>query len=115
MIKLTGAEMNAFMTDKSVWDGGKWYDDLYAEVDGVPSDLDMDFDKAGFAPDAKVRVEGGVLYRGGQFDAVFDDFETILRRWKKARTVTVVTLEVPNEQVEAFKASAKSAGCRVLA
>ena len=114
MMKLTGAEFNAFMVDPAVWTEGKWYDDLYAEVDGVPHDLDIDFAKDPLPVSAKVRVEGGCLYRDGGVNSTFDDFESALRKWLKARTVTIVTLEVPNSQMAALKNQAKDCKWRIL-
>lgn len=120
-VKLSGAEMNAFMVDPAVWGeegnwSGRWYDDAYVEVDGEQDDLEYTFrsDDSKLPADAKVTVEGGCLYRGEDANSPWDDFEKFLRRWLKARSVTTLVLEVPNEQVEAIRGLLEARGVRVL-
>lgn len=42
-----------------------------------------------------------------------DDFVRVLRKWLKAKTTTVLVVEVPNEEVQAAKDFLKSKGWKV--
>lgn len=115
-VKLTGADLNAFMTDREVWKDGYWYDDAEWTVDGHPDDLEYTFeDGQGVPPAAKVTLNYGAYYTGSDVGATFYDLESVLRKWLKARTVTVVAVEVPNAEVENFKADLKARKWKVVA
>lgn len=67
-------------------------------------------------PDLTYTVHAGYLgWQGsGPAPADFDeDFERVIKRWIKARTVTALVIEVPKAEVEAARALCKERGWKV--
>ena len=106
-VKMTGAEYTAFTN--SEWGPGWYWDETLFLLNGEEVD-----DIGTVQPDDKIVILDGVIYKGSDYKADTVSALTFARRWLKAQTVTSVTVEVPNECVDAFKAEMKSLGHRVL-
>lgn len=104
-VKLTGAEFLAFMNDKAFWYDGRWYEDAVISINGGE---EFDWDGEAIAPTDKIIWQGGCLYETADVGSISYDLERKLRAWLKARSVTTFLVEVPNEQVEAFRAHLKA-------
>lgn len=114
-VECTGAEFNAFMQDKEVWQDGNWFDDVCCRIDGQQSDLDYAFEGEDILPpDAKVEIGGGEFHISQEPNSTFYDFESRLRLWLKARKVTTLVIEVANDKVAGVKGLLQIDGVKVL-
>lgn len=114
-VTCTGAEFNAFMTDKQVWRDDHWFDDVAATVDGRPDELDYCFSGEDFLPPAaSVEITGGEYHVGPGVGSTFYSFEQTLADWLKRRTSTIMVIEVPNDAVAALTQSLGVYSARVI-
>lgn len=100
-VKLRGADYKAFLNDSKVWKEGYWFDASELLVDG--EDVGDDYDESDLPDEARVTVSNGCFYAGPEVNSTFYDYETVLRKWLKARTVTTVVLEVANDKLEEYR------------
>ena len=101
MKKMPGAEYKAFMA--SDWDAllgvtNAYMSDAEITVNGreEPDDVNE------IADSAKVEIRGGCVMADEYVDM---SFETAFVRWRKTQTNTTLVVEVPNNSVDALKAS----------
>jgi hypothetical protein len=117
--KTTVAEFRDFYNDEAVWANDAWYEDLAITIDGAPldnDDVDWSSPPASIPLSSLMTISGGVLLRpktkgSSQCDGL--DMEREFKRWRKSRTVTTVSVTVPNDQVEPLKAYIASVGGKV--
>lgn len=113
VVKLTGAEWAAFMDDKAEWPEGAWFDDEQITVNGTAWEEGWDGEQ--LEPSDKVVLIGGAFYPDESARTFFDS-EAKVRKWLKARNVTILTIEVVNEAAADLKAELKArTGVKVLA
>ena len=110
-VKTTGLEFKRFYQDSSVWVDGMWHDDLDLVVDG--KEYDPSSEVVAIGDTAKVTVVGGCVFLPGDDDTV--EITTLFKRWRRAQTHSVMVIEVPNERVDAVKASLAAVNVKVLA
>jgi hypothetical protein len=108
--KMNGAEFKAFYT--SDWGNEAFWDDYEIEVNG--ESIVTDYEDAKIDDTDQVRILSGVVYVDGEYGGKHVAADTFARRWLKARTISTLVVEVPNDQVDAFKSDMKSKGLRVL-
>lgn len=108
-VKLTGQEYNEFC-NSDVW-GEDWYwDETLFRHNGKEVD-----DLGELDPADEVIVLEGTIFKGSTHDAVAIDAVPFVRKWLKSRSVVTVMVEVPKEQIEAFKADMKAKNLKVFA
>lgn len=116
-MKVTVDEIARFMHDG--WPGQDWYIEEDDE-DFWDEHLDLDNYYAPKVPGTIVNdadFNCAVLYQGLGEDPTHGDghqWITLFRKWRKALTVTLLGVEVPNDQVDAVRAAVKAAGGKVL-
>ena len=108
MIKTTGAEFRAFYTDPAIWKEGVYHEDGIFLVGG--EELDFSEDLESVPPNVVMKIDGGVIFDGDERL----DFEKVFRKWKKARTVVVLAIEVKRADEDAMTEAVKRLGGRVL-
>jgi hypothetical protein len=107
-VKLTGQEYNDFC-NSDVW-GKDWYWD---ETLFLHNGKEVD-DLGELDPTDEVILLEGTVFKGSTHDAVAVDALAFVRKWLKARTVTTLMVEVPKDQIEAFKADMRAKRLKVL-
>ncbi len=106
-VKMTGAEFMQFTAEP--W-GPDWYwDETVFLHNGVEKD-----DIGECAETDEVVILEGTIFKGQEIASVSIDALPFARKWLKARTITSLTVEVPKDQIEAFKADMAAKGLRVL-
>lgn len=111
-VKLTGADLKAFMEDKAFWTDGRWYEEAVLSINGGEP---FDWDGEPIDPADKITWHGGMVYDNADIGSTFYDLETELKRWLKKRAVTVVVLEVDNAKVDMIVSMLKATvGVKVL-
>lgn len=110
-ITVSGAQFKAFYADPHFWpeDGETFHDDVLFEIDGERT-ADMDTDKLSDTAKVSVVYGGGVMGLGN--DMGLDEY---LEKWLKTQTTTLLSVEVPNEKLDAVKAALEALGCTVRA
>ena len=107
-LKMTGAEYKAFTA--APWGPG-WYWD---ETDFLHNNVEKD-DIGEVEDTDTIVILSGTIYKGDTPRAEAIDAVAYARKWLKAQAFTSVIVEVPNDQVTAFKADMKSKGLKVVA
>jgi hypothetical protein len=106
-VKMTGAEYTEFTAAE--W-GPDWYwDETRFLHNGVAKD-----DIGAVVPTDEVILVEGTIYKGQEANSACIDALPFARKWLKARAVTSLIVEVPNDQVAAFKADMKAKSFKVL-
>lgn len=108
-MRIKGEELKAFMVEAWPGENGEWYLDCDDEVfDGDPDSL-----VAGKVYDTN---DLGPLYYGGCGEDPSNgngwDMDTLIRRWRRSRTHTPVTVSVPNGKLEEFWVTMKTLGVK---
>jgi hypothetical protein len=106
MVKTTGAEFWAFYNDNTFWPEGAWHDDEVVRVNGEEM---IDLEENNFPPEAKVEVEGGIVFLRENADEG-PSFESYFKTWRKAQNTVFLSVECPKDKVDAVKAAIKAAG-----
>lgn len=109
--KTTGAEWKRYYSDLSAWPDGAYHDDQLIVVDGVDS-CEFDIDLSTVADSAQITIECG-MYFSSEKDAEGRSLEAHFRRWRKSQSITLLTVEAPNDRLDAIKAAIKSTGGKV--
>lgn len=113
MVKITGAQLLAFMNDKAAWpgeDGDTWYEDALFAVNGVEVE---DYDPEQVPFDSIVSVTGGVVF-GPELPNDGVSLETHLRRWIKRQNTVMLLVECSQQKVDEVKAAIKAAGGKIV-
>lgn len=110
--KTTGVEFKRFYSDKECWpdSGTCWHEDEIVTVDGGVAGDETDY--AEIADEAKVTIEGGIVF-GPEWDENEPSFETYFKRWRKKQGTASFLVECDIANLEAVKAAVKAAGGRV--
>lgn len=109
--KATGAELKAFYSDKAAWpgeDGDTWHDDELILVEGAKVE-----GYENIPDDAKVTIEGGVVFSKSWDDESAPSFETHFKRWRKTQNTAFLAVECPKDKLDAVKAAIRAAGGKV--
>jgi hypothetical protein len=108
--KTTGAEFWRFYNDRNFWPEGSWHDDTLILVNGEEVG---DYTRETIPDDAKVVIEGGIVYldERGKDDVAFESY---FRRWRRVQSTASLTVEVPKDKLEAVKAAIRAAGGKVV-
>ena len=106
-MKLSGAEFNAFLNDKTIWPNeDDWLEDELISIDGGESD-----GLPGQISDsAVVVVYGGTIRRHDKDD---DALLTMIRKWRGLQTTTFLIVRVNKNKEEALRAAIKAAGGKI--
>lgn len=107
MIKTFGYQYKQFINDD--W-GQNICDDVYLLVNGEEYEDDENL----IADDAKVVIDGGVVYTDPNMDQELCSYESYFRRWRKAQTQTTVMVNVPLDKLEEFKKMLKDLNARIV-
>jgi hypothetical protein len=110
MIKCTGAEWLRFYDDKDFWPEDAWHEGELLIVNGVNYE-EGEHDLSSVHADAVMRITGGVVY-GLPEDSV--SLETHFKRWKRKQATTTFVVEIPNTDIEYFKAQVKICKGKIL-
>lgn len=111
-VKLTGAELNAFMADKSFWWDGRWYQDAVISVN--EGDW-FDWDGEKIEAQDQVRWQGGDVYDNEDVGSTFYSLEAELKKWLKKQTTTVIVLQVDKDKLtDALAAIGAINGVRIV-
>lgn len=111
-VKLTGAEYKAFMD--SDW-GDCFMDDYVIAINGV------DFEQMGggledaedaMQPSDKVVIKGGDIFTTNESSYV-RSLEAHFKLWRKKQTTAILSVECPNDKLDAVKAAIVAAGGKV--
>jgi hypothetical protein len=101
-VKMTGVEWKRFYVDDAIWGDSGYHDDTVIIVNGV--EIDASFDLSTDIKDTDtVEVQYGSYYRD-RHDNIGSDIVELARDWMKSQLVTVLTVEVPKDKIEEFKA-----------
>lgn len=111
MIKTTGAEWKAFMSDEVYW-GECAVDDEVTTVNGSPVD-EYEFDLMSVADADKLTVDGGWVFDQAKGSAKEWALATFFRTWRKQQTTEFLSVEVPKEKADAVRAAIVAAGGKV--
>ena len=113
-VKTTGAEYKAYLKEQSAewWPDGAYMDGESLLVDGKSTDEDDLFDALKMADSASLVIESGSYYAYAT-DRDPISLETHFKRWRKAQTVTRISVEVHRDKLPELEALLKSFGAKV--
>lgn len=111
-VKLTGADLNAFMADAEFWANGRWYEDAMVSINGGEY---FDWDGETIEPEDMISWDGGIVYDSDRTGAGSRSLEPEIRKWMKARSVATIVIEVNKDHEADVRALLNSApGVKVL-
>lgn len=109
LLKTNGAELKKFWAseDPAFWPDESHVDGMFYEVNGVEKE---DIDVETLADTDIIKVEGAIIHHNG------DDFDFagVMKKWRKAQTMTQVVVEVPTLCLDSLKTHMKFLKGRVL-
>lgn len=110
-VKMTGAEYKSFMA--SDWGADCYMDDYVISVNGTKYEqLDGGLEDAedNMKPSDKVVIHEGGIYRES---AYIRSLESHFKLWRKAQTTSFLSVECPDDRLDAVKAAIVAAGGKV--
>ena len=107
-IKLTGAQLKAFLNDTEFWPEGRWMDDDVVERNG---EVEEDFDWLSAADTDSIKLIDGVVFEDNGDEV--GGLVPLARRWLKAQTSTCFLVTVDKTKEEEIKALIRKAGGKV--
>lgn len=110
-VKTTGAEFKKFYGDNSLWPKGTYHDDAILFVDGVEQEDGIDTET--LSDEATVYIEGGYLVGPQWENNEGPSLEIYFKRWRKAQSTTLLSVECDKSVLEAVKAAIRNAGGKV--
>lgn len=110
--KTSGAELKLFYSDPQFWpndDGNTWHEDENVTVNGE----EWLGEYTDVPDDAKIIIDGGIVFSSKFASESEPSFETYFKRWKKQQNTAFIVVEFPKEKQEAVIAAIKAAGGKV--
>lgn len=108
-IKFSGKEWKAFMADP-------WPDEWYFEEENLTVDgtaVDDNFDSSEVADSAAMTLSEGVIVRSAKEGDPLD-LVKYFEAWRKKQSMATIVVEIPKENLEAFRLLVKQEGGKVL-
>lgn len=114
MIKITGAELKAFLRDDwEKWGNAIYYEDAVFEINGNEIDANhVELDLETIGSDAEAKIVRGIVYNPNFVEIC--SLETLFKRWKKLQTHETLVIEAPKDQIEKIKKFIEQAKGKIL-